>query len=260
VTEPGDAPGAELARRTEPEPMPDEHERIGRAEAMRLLGVSTTQLAARVSSGDLRSWRVGRDVIYERAEVEALAGRAPGGETVLREAVKLLKQSHDHNEAALKLLLEGARGFGEMTRGVIEKVLERNRKLEDEMAAGRDALQKAGADESAQAIAMMKAEAELERDRAVVRAAERLVPVAMARLQQGSPAEDAALAAAARGLAADDELVARMRSGLTADQRLAFDSLVQTLRGAKRAPVDGTKLVDAKADGAPPAGQNGGTT
>lgn len=199
---------------------------MGRPEAMRVLGVGNAKIHELTSKGELRSWRVGRETFLERAEVEALAGRDGQG-SVLREATALLKQSHAHNAAAMGLLVDQAQSFARLTGEVVKHLLERNEKLEKVIADQRDLVAKAHESEAESDIRLLETEGELERKRALYRAAERAFPILLARLQGAGDPKDAAIAAVVRTIAADPELVGRLKAGLPPVEAAQVDALVK---------------------------------
>lgn len=196
-----------------------------RAEAMKALGIGNAALAALVAKGEVRSWPVGKESVYEREEIEAIAER-DGKATVLGEAVKLLRQSHAHNADAMRLMMQSAQSFASLSREVVQHLLERNAKLETTIAEQRDVVAHAHESETTQAIAIMEAEGEQERKRALLRAGERAFPILLARLQKNPDGKDAALAAAIRTIAGDKEMVSRLKAGMPAVEAAQVDALV----------------------------------
>lgn len=219
------------------DPLPPEHEQLTRQDTMRTLGVSHTKLAELTTKGDLRAWRVGRDAVYERAEVEAIAGR-DGQAGLLRAATALVSQAQSHQQATLGVMMQAAQGLAAAQVAVLDKLLARNEHLESRHAEMVDKIAAAEHAETEQLIRLQDAEASAEQKKALLRAGERALPVLLARLSAGSPAEDAAVAAAIRALVADDDLLARMRAGLTDEQRASVDILVRGLR-PKPTPTPG---------------------
>lgn len=168
----------------------------------------------------------GRGVMFERAELEALTGKADGAD-VLREACALLRQSHDHQQKTMKVLIDAAGHFMALTQQSFDRVTARNEYLEKELIRQNGAVTAAERSETEAALRLLEAEGEQERKRALMRAGEAAIPILLAKMTGGASAADAGIAAGVRALAGDPETVAALRKALPPEKVGIVDALLE---------------------------------
>lgn len=220
--------------------LPEGTDTLTRQQAMRKLGVGSTRFAELVAAGELHSWRRGREVLVDKAEVEAMAEVGGGAATIQKTYTAIIKQTQDHQERTMRLAEEGlgtivqvAKEFGSQTASVIRYLVEQNRALETKLDDLRHKAVELEVKETEQQLEVIERTVAAEQRHAMIDAAKTAFPVLVARFGAKSPdlnTRDAALVAAVRAVAKDEDLVAKLTAALPPEQAGLIATLVDAAK------------------------------